>query len=344
MTAAQPPTWPTGRTLAGWWPHLDRFRPRCLWLSRLLLHRIEAPVGVRRPVPLNGLTRLVLEALAGHSSANHGSGSVARLLATLHLDAQILGRLLAELSTAGLARSNDVWTVTEAGRQALAGRYEPVVRERRTFYFAEGSPAHPGLRFLPLERPPAAPCPSTPDWHFDVGLLRACAEQPVEWKQRHGFPIDVCALPAEPVEGWQQVIIDRAEQLLVLFVLSGPQEEPESLLGLGVHVPGWQLQTDQPVLALGGGWREVLPELAEDPGPERWREAWRGWCQPRGLPVGEVEACVLERRGVALVVRAPQPLAERLRTARSEIFKGETWLLAGDERTRCATLVELAEL
>lgn len=333
MTAAQPPTWPTGRTLAGWWPHLDRFRPRCLWLSHLLLHHIEAPVGVCRPPALDAVARLTLEALAG-----------GRPLGALHLDPQILGRLLAELSAAGLVRSNDAWTATEAGRQALAGRHELVTRERRTFYFAEGTPAHPGLRFLPLDQPPAAASPGAIDRHFDVGLLRACAEQPAEWKQRHGFPGDVCAAPDEHGEAWQQVIIDRPEQLVLLFVLSGEREEQEELLGLGVQMPGWQLQTDRPVLALGGGWRESLPELAEEPGLERWREAWRGWCQPRGLPAGEVEACILERHGMALVVRAPRPLAERLRAGRSEILKGETWLLAGDERTRCAAVVELAEL
>jgi hypothetical protein len=339
MTAAQAPTWPTGRTLAGWWPHLNRLRPRCLWLAHLYLHRIEAPVGVCRPPALDSVARLLLEALA-RAGDNVPLG---RLLGVLHLDVQILGRLLAELSAAGLARSNDAWSVTETGRQALAGRHEPVVRERRTFYFAEGPPTQRGLRFLPLDRPPTSPAPQTADWHFDAGLLRACVEQSAEWKQRHGFPTEVRAAP-EPAEAWQQVIIDRPEQLLVLFVLSGEGQEQKSLLGLAVQVPGWQLQTDMPVLALGAAWREVLPELAEDPGPERWREAWRGWCQPRGLPTGEVEACILERRGVALVVRAPRPLAERLRTGRSEILKGETWLLAGDERMRCAAVVELAEL
>jgi hypothetical protein len=339
MTAAQPPTWPPGRTLAGWWPHLGRFCPRALWLSHLYLHRIEAPVGVCRPPPLDGVTRLLLEALA-RAGDNMSPG---RLLGVLRLDAQLLGRLLAELSAAGLARSNDAWSVTEAGRQALAGRYEPVVRERRTFYFAEGPPAHRGVRFLPLDRPPTSPSPQGADWHFDAGLLRACVEQSAEWKQRHGFPAEVRAAP-EPAEAWQQVIIDRPEQLLVLFVLSGEEQEQEPLLGLAVQVPGWQLQTERPVLTLGAGWREVLPELAEDPGLERWREAWRGWCQPRGLPPGEIEACVLERRGVALVVRAPRPLVERLRAGRSEVLKGETWLLAGEERTRCAAVVELVDL
>ena len=130
----------------------------------------------------------------------------------------------------------------------------------------------------------------------------------------------------------------------MLFVLSGEQGGEEALFGLAVQTSGWQLQSDRPVLELGGGWRESLPELTEELGLEQWCAAWRSWCQPRGVPAGEVEACVLERRGLTLVVRTPRPLLERLRTGRSEALKGETWLLAGEGRTRSAGLVELAEL
>jgi hypothetical protein len=36
-------------------------------------------------------------------------------------------------------------------------------------------------------------------------------------------------------------------------------------------------------------------------------------------------------------------LVERLRTARSDVFKGETWLLAGAGPVRAAAQVELTE-
>lgn len=339
MTAAQPPTWPSSRVLAGWWPHLDRFHPRGLWLGQLLLHRVEAPVVVSRPLSLDRLSRFLLEALVAPAGM-----SAAQLALCLRLDAQFVGRLLAEVEAAGLAHNGGAWSLTEAGRAVLAGRHEHVVSERRTFYFAEGPPSHPGTRFLPLDRPPTSSWNETVDWRFDVSLLRDCAGQPAEWKARHGFPADVRAVATEPAEAWQQVIVDRAEQLAALFVLSGERGSEETLLGLAVQMPGWQLQGDRPVLELGSDWRESLPELAEEPGLEQWREAWRGWCQPRGVPAGEVEACVLERRGLNLVVRTPRPLLERLRTGRSEAVKGEAWLFAGEGRTRSAALVELAEL
>ena len=186
MTAAQPLTWPSSRILAGWWSHLDRFRPRGLWLGQLLLHRVEAPVVVVRPPSLDPLGRFLLEALA----AAAGSSAV-QLSHRLHLDAQLIGRLLTELEAAGLAHDGGAWSPTEAGRAVLAGHNEHVVCERRTFYFAEGSPSHPGTRFLPLDRPPTSAWNETVDWRFDVGLLRACAGQSAEWKERHGFPADV---------------------------------------------------------------------------------------------------------------------------------------------------------
>ena len=340
MTAPSPLTWPTSRVLAGWWSHLDRFRPRCLWLYHLLLHRIEAPVSGSGSG--DRLARFLLEALA---SAGTAAAALAR---RLHLDAQILGRLLGELEVAGLVirppSGEGDWAVSATGRAVLAGGREAnVPGGRRTFYFAEGPGTHPGTRFLPLDRPPAFPRPETEGWQFDVGLLRACAQESAAWKGRHGFPADVGFSGGSSGDDWRQVILDRPEQLLTLFVLSGSGSE-ESLLGLAVSAGGWQLQVDRPVLALGSGWREVLPELAEDVGPEQWRQAWRGWGQPRGWPVGELEACLLERKETSLLVRAPQPLVERLRIARSEVLHGETWLLGGADRVRVMAQVELTEL
>jgi len=77
---------------------------------------------------------------------------------------------------------------------------------------------------------------------------------------------------------------------------------------------------------------------------DHWRHAWRAWCHPRGLPVAEVDACILERQGCRLRVTAVPRLIERLRTARSDVFKGEAWLLAGTGRLRAAAQVELVEM
>src|SRR5438270_11168066 len=103
MTAAPSPTWPSSRVLAGWWPQLDRLRPRSLWLYHLLLHRLEAPVAVAPPAAQDRLTRLLLDLLASSSSAS--SATTTRLAARLHLDPPVLGRLLVGLEEAGLVTS-----------------------------------------------------------------------------------------------------------------------------------------------------------------------------------------------------------------------------------------------
>src|SRR5262249_5705602 len=140
-------------------------------------------------------------------------------------------------------------------------------------------------------------------------------------------------------EAWEQVVIDRPEQILTLFVLSGSAPGEETLLGLAVQPDGWRLQVDRPVLTLGEGWPEGLPEVAEEPSPDGWRQAWRAWGQAHGLPLAEVEACSLEQKGIRLRVMAPHPLAERLHSSRSDL-KGEMWVFAGEGRLRKAALIE----
>src|SRR5881394_960459 len=104
MTAAPPPTWPSSRVLAGWWPSLDRLRPRSLWLYHLLLHRIEAPVAVTPSAAQERLARLLLGLLVSPSPVS-GPATTARLADRLHVDPQLLWRLLADLERAGLVRS-----------------------------------------------------------------------------------------------------------------------------------------------------------------------------------------------------------------------------------------------
>src|SRR5262245_26833420 len=212
MTAAHPPTWPNSRVLAGWWPTLERFQPRSLWLCHLLLHRVEAPVAVARPGPPSQLEHLLLEAVAD-GAAEH------ELARRLHLDAQLLRRLLTELESACLAHPDaaGAWSLSGEGKQALAGERPPQTQhERRTFWFAEGPPSHPGTRFLPLDPPPTTPLPNATDWHFDAETLRACVRQPAAWKQAHGFPEDVrtvaCVSGKAAGEDWRRVTLDRPEQ------------------------------------------------------------------------------------------------------------------------------------
>src|SRR2546425_9256402 len=104
MTAAPPSTWPSSRVLAGWWPHLDRLRPRSLWLYHLLLHRVEAPVAVAPPAAQERLAHLILDLLAA-LAPSPGPTTTTRLAARLHLDPQLLWRLLDDLEKTGLTQS-----------------------------------------------------------------------------------------------------------------------------------------------------------------------------------------------------------------------------------------------
>jgi hypothetical protein len=347
MTAATA-SWPGSRVLAGWWPSLGRWQPRSLWLHLLLLHRVEALVRLSRGAPLDRLNQLLLEALA----TAQANPTADQLAPQLGLEASLVGRLLAELESAGLARKEappgepwgDAWGPTDAGREVLSGRRDPAtLQERRIFYFAEGDARHPGARFLPLDNPSSAPWPEGAPLGgplggpFDVRVLADCVARPAEWKREHDFPPEVSGVADVPT--WKGVVIDRPEQLLLLCL----RTEAEDLLGFAVQPGAWQVQAERPVLRMGPAWREALPELAEEPDTEAWRAAWRAWGQPRSLPAGELEACHLERVETRLRVRAPRPLMERLRATRSDAVKGEAWLLAGGDRTRTAALIELVE-
>ncbi len=337
MTAAPSFSWPGSRVLAGWWPQLQHWQPRALWLHHLLLHRVEVLVAVSRSPALDRLNLLLLESLDENTSAAPA--------VRLGMDASLLNRLFAELLTAGLiapAAETGLWTLTEAGRAVRGGQRDAcTLQERRTFYFAEGEARHPGTRFLPLDDPPSVPCSAGEGWQFDVEALRACLARDAEWKRAAGFPQDVRALlELSGTDDWRRVILERAEHLPLVLALT----EDERLLGFSVQMSSWQVLGEQPVLTLANGWREAMPELTVEIDLAEWRQLWRAWGQPRGLPAGELEACVLDPQGIRLRVQAPQPLVERLRTARSDALKGEAWLLAGNaERTRVAALIELRD-
>ena len=73
-----------------------------------------------------------------------------------------------------------------------------------------------------------------------------------------------------------------------------------------------------------------------------WQDAWRAWCRERNLPANEVELCSLVYQPPRLEVRAPERLLQRLRAAKSDLLKGEAWLLVGDGYVRTAALLTMA--
>jgi hypothetical protein len=338
MTVAGALPFPGSRTLANWARQLDSWQPGALWVGHILLHRVEALVRRTLAIRVDPLQALVLQALA----VTPGE-SLQALQARLHLDRQLLERLLCALESAGLSRLEGGWQSTDLGRQALdQGTQEQQIRERRVFYFVEQERSDQHAHFLPFADPPTLPWAASSEWRFDVGLLSACVTRPVEWKRRFGFPLDVEAVAGnEPglqgAEAWHGVILDRPERLAVVLTL--PQDGSNRLLGFAAQEKGWALASRSPLFALDEGWREAFPGLAVDlPLPTSWTDAWRAWAQAHGWAKGDAEQVQLRPEGHRLLATVPRALAERLR---GEAIKGETWLLAGSGRLKAAAVVEV---
>jgi hypothetical protein len=287
------------------------------------LHRVEALVRVAQRRPLDPLRTALLGQLSAGTPVNR-----------LGVDFHLLGLWLAAHSADGLIEpAGGGWRLTERGRAALdSGAYAASVEERRTFTFLEKEDRTRPPRFVPLQGQEAVFAPP-PDWRFDPATLDACIRRPLEWKKRHGFPTDVEAVAPPSGSGaapadWRRVILDRAEQITLVFVPSA-----DGWFGYAVRPEGWALQTTAPVLVLP---REEAP--AEEPSMESWREAWRGWCQGRGLSAGEAEGCRMEPLEDRVRAVAPRRLAERLASERND-----AWLLAGTGSVRVAAVLEIVE-
>lgn len=347
MTGASSLAYPGGKTLAGWWRQLQGASPRALWVGYLFVHRVEALVETVRQRPLDRFAHLVLEGLQLQPSGLPG----------LPLGPALTGQLLRGLARDGLVRGNgETWTLTEVGQQALAtGNFSSPGQERRLFTFVEhvdsacqrlGQP-----RFLPLGSGPAIAWLAKDPYRLDVAWLRECLQRPATWKEAAGFSLEVKTLlepnwagngqVAPEAPPWQRVLLDRPERLLMGFFTTG--HEPEWLVGCAVRPEGWSLYTADPILRVPAQVaQEMIPALAPSP-ISVWRTAWAAWCAARHLPAEDIHDCKVTIEGARLRVIAPAVLLQRLRAARSDIFKGETWLLAGEGHIRAAAVVEIAE-
>jgi hypothetical protein len=356
MNATASLAFPGSRALAGWGRQLAPYRPEAIWVGHLCLHRVEALVELHTPCRPDRFTLLLLEALsldpvptAAEPPPQRTENLLARLDARFHLGRPLLRQVLRELVKEGLveADARGGWALTPSGHQALQrGEYPQARQERRGFHFVEPRTTphgHEGvLHFLDLNSHKNAPWPVAEEWRFDPMALQECVAQPPEWKQRYGFPEDVLAVitTGPAAEAWKRVLVDRPERLLAVMCPVRREGRPE-LLGFAVTQEGWILHSSGPAFVVHERWGELFPELTA-PLPElAWREAWRSWAQPRGLPMNEVESCALEVEGERLRVRAPAKLIERLRATRSDAIKGEAWLLAGDGPIRAAAQLEL---
>ncbi|HVS39307.1 MAG TPA: hypothetical protein VMS17_27365 [Gemmataceae bacterium] len=326
MTAAVPFPLPPGRVLSAWRRDLAAFRSGRLRLAHLLLHRVEALVRVARPRSLEPLQAALLAQLDAGAP-----------LTPLHLDSALLQRWLRNLAADGLIDSaHGGWPLTDRGRGALAAQaYTINVEERRQFTFAEPENPRKDPRFLAL-RGPAMPLNPPPDWRFSAATLEACRAESVEWKRRHGFPLDVESVVAPTGAGaelsqWRRIMVDRPEQIFLVIVAAAGA--PPGWLGFAVRPESWTLQTTAPVLTL-----PAEDGLIEEPSPEAWREAWRSWCIGRGVSAEKADTCRLEPLEDRLRVLAPPGGMERIASERNE-----AWLLAGEGRVRIAAPMEIVE-
>lgn len=94
-------------------------------------------------------------------------------------------------------------------------------------------------------------------------------------------------------------------------------------------------------LLRSAAWSELFPALNVAPDMEELKEAWLHWANSRGLPDSEAQACELSLAGHRLHVQAGPTIVERLKKAKSDVFKGETWLLIGDGALRTAVLLQI---
>ena len=328
MTSSVPFPLPPGRALSTWRRDLAAFRPRRLWLAHLLLHRVECLVRVARRRPLDPFRAALLGQLAANRPPEQ-----------LLVDRELLGHWLRDLSAEGLADSAGRWRLTERGRDALAANAYPVsVEERRVFTFLDADEPGRPPRYLALHGP-AVPLEPPAGWRFDAAALDECLRRPEDWKTRHGFPTDVEAVLAPPAPeartaaDWRRVILDRPEQILLVFVTEA--EAAPRLRGFAVRPEDWVLQTAAPALALAEA-EEIPPGVGGEPTPEAWREAWRAWCEGRDLP--DADVCRVQAEDNRIRVVAPRPLTERLGGERTD-----AWLLAGVGRTRVAAPLEIVQ-
>jgi hypothetical protein len=338
MTAAATRTFPGPRAYHNWLRELSSLQPRRLWLSHLLVHRVEALVAVARPGRLETFPLALLRRLFVSTS----SAAVVAALERLHFDRQFVLPLLRELTAAGLLHADGgTWTLTAAGQQALQqDAYTHRVQERRVFYFVDNPGGAP--RYLPLTHTAGPVVDLGGDWIFEPAHLRDCVQRATVWKQRIGFPVDVEAVLDEPAEDWRQVILDRAEHAPLLFVETSSNGEG-SLLGFLVRCDNWALQREPPALTLRTDWHELLPDFAESFSQEAWREAWWAWYQTRQLPAADATAWPVEYADCKVRVKASKAFVEQLKAARHEVLRGETWLTIGAGRTRAAALLEIRE-
>lgn len=346
---------PGSKTLAGWWRQLAIHEPQAFGVGYLFVHRIEAPVWIEKTKRIEPLVQLLLQAI--HRQALNAGDSLTGIDAHLHLGRQVLFQILNSLAADGLTTrdGHGRWSLTTKGSHALAhGDYPSETSERRTFHFVERRDAAEQRSlppyFVSLRSDGGQAWTAADSGVFDVNLVRATIERPLEWKQRFDFPCEVRRL----VEGvgnhvdeaageahlWKNVIVDRLERFLTAWTLVAGQDERSCLVLYPARQDGWSLNSTETLLRVVE-WTDMFPGVNAAPDVEWLQKAWLHWANSRGLPEAESLACTLSLAGHRLQARASPAILERLKKAKSDVFKGDTWLLIGDGALRTAVLLQI---
>jgi hypothetical protein len=349
MTSLPELAFPSNRTLADWWKHLAPLQPRALWAAHLLLHRVEAMVKVQKPAAVDPFAHHVLKVLAIVEPASR-EALEAGFPERSPLSFQVLRTLQAEdlisCSTTGS------WSMTPRGRHALQqGITLHVENLRRGFCFVESENVSHVPEFLPLQNHATLlSLPATAHRPFPVHLLDQCLAQPAAWKMRRGFPLEVTevlkahsevAASCTPQPAWQRIIVDHPRRLLVLVILAPGPNGSDKLLGFGIQPERWILHHAEPAFAAGSDWREILPDFASEVSTESWAAAWKAFCRSLNPPIADTESAVQGKTGLRLTIKVSRQFMDWLRASRSDLLRGEGWLLAGSGRTRAAAVIKL---
>lgn len=358
MTLATSLAFPGSKTLAGWWRQLASHQPRAFGVGYLFVHRVEAAVQLVKPRKVDPLLHLLLQALAHEAALAAVANSrdlLARLEQRLSLSRQVLFQVLRSLASEELAQDRSGhWRLTENGRHALAqGEYPVQAVDRRTFCFLErwgdnGERAPPphfvNLRGDGGQLWVADGCP------FEASLLHDCVQRPAEWKARFDFPPEIQRVlssseetdqQGEEPRAWQRVIVDHPERHLVAWILVAGSGEDPCLLAFAARQEGWVLHSTAPLMRIADGWREALPGIVAEPDTTSLRRAWKVWANSRGLMDVDADAATLSLVGHQLEVQSPPAALERLKKSKSDVFKGDTWLLIGDGVIRTAVALRM---
>jgi hypothetical protein len=336
MTGA--PMLPDGRVLAPWWHELTGpFRPRRWWFASLVLHRVEALVAESRPATIDPLHRALLRALAPTAPAG--------ALGHLRLHQQLQHAAMRELCDAGLLHHGGAGlALTPTGVEALESNRSTRLHQcRRSFCFVDNGALACPPHFLHLDGAlPAAPARPGPP--FDPTHLRHAIEQSSEWKSRHRFPAEVTGLlglaPHAVPGDWRRVVLDRPERH-GFVLLEQPLPEGSRLLGFLANPAGGHLHADRPTFCLADDRNEVFPDLAAEPPPAAWQQAWERWCA--GLPGADPALAASPARLTSgkLLVGVPEGLRPWLRDLPGNPLVESGCLLAGSGRLWSAAVIEV---